>query len=251
MLVTSIKTTRITAGKIELLALLDQALKEVKNGSVIAITSKIVSLCENSVIPIDDIDKEKLITQEANFYVPATISRYGIHFTNTNNVLIPNAGIDESNGDGNYILWPKDSQTTANKVRVYLKEKFNLQEVGVIITDSTCHPLRRGTAGIVLAHSGFLALNSYIGKPDLFGKPFDMSQADVAGGLSAAAVLQMGEGTEQTPLAIISDIPFVTFQDRNPNIEELKEINITLEEDLFAPFLTSVDWQKGERKQKQ
>ena len=32
------------------------------------------------------------------------------------------------------------------------------------------------------------------------GRPFKMSQANVAAGLAAAAVVVMGEGSEQTPL---------------------------------------------------
>lgn len=249
MIVTAIKTDAITAGSINLLALLDASITELAEGSVVAITSKIVSLCENSVVPIDSVDKEALIIKESDQYLPASISKYGHHFTITNNTLIPVAGIDESNGNGMYVLWPKDSQQTANSVRAHLQERFGLKKVGVVITDSTCHPLRRGTGGIMLAHSGFQALNNYVGTKDLFGKPFSVSQADIAGGLAAAAVLQMGEGTERTPIAILTDLPFVTFQDRNPNEAERADINITLEDDLFAPFLTSVAWNKGERKQ--
>ena len=115
----------------------------------------------------------------------------------------------------------------------------------MVITDSTCHPLRRGTTGISLAHSGFYALKNYVGKPDLFGRPFSVSQANHAEGLAAAAVLAMGEGTEQTPLCIVSDLPFVNFNAENPHEDELKEINIPLKEDLFAPFLESVEWKKG------
>jgi F420-0:gamma-glutamyl ligase len=101
----------------------------------------------------------------------------------------------------------------------------------------------------MLAYSGFRALNDYIGRPDLFGRPFAVSQADVAGGLAAAAVLQMGEGTEQTPIAILSELPFVHFQERDPTAEELATVIISLAEDLFAPFLTSVQWQQGTRHQ--
>lgn len=248
MLVTTLKTQKITAGAIDLTSLLDAAITKLETGSVVAITSKIISLCENNVVPFDQADKQDLIIQESGLYLPAALSKYGHHFTITRNTLIPVAGIDESNGNGNYILWPKDPQATANHVRGYLQQRFNLQKVGVIITDSTCHPLRRGTMGIVLAYSGFLALNNYVDTPDLFGKPFNVSQADVAGGLAAAAVLQMGEGTEQTPIAIVSDVPFVSFQDRDPSSAELAETNIPLEEDLFAPFLTSVQWKKGQGK---
>jgi F420-0:gamma-glutamyl ligase len=247
MIVTPVHTPRIEANSTELLALLDQVLPALSEGCVVAITSKIVSLCEGSVVPIDTTDKEQLVIQESNLYLPATLSKYGHHFTITNNTLIAVSGIDESNGNGYYILWPKDSQATANRVRAYLKDKYHLNELGVIITDSTCHPLRRGTGGITLAYSGFRALNNYIGTPDLFGRNFAVSQADVAGGLAAAAVLQMGEGTERTPIAILSDLSFVTFEDHDPSPEELAEVIMPIEDDLFAPFLTAVSWRKGGR----
>src|SRR5258708_5229309 len=250
MIITTVKTDIITPGAMTLLNLLDGSITDLADGSILAITSKIISLCENNVIPLGQIDKEHLVIQESDLYLPATLSRYGHHFTITNNTLIPVGGVDESNGDGNYILWPKDAQATANQVRDYLKDRFNLTHVGVAITDSTCHPLRRGTTGIMLAHSGFQALKDYIGTPDLFGRPFHVSRADIAGGLAASAVLQMGEGTERTPLAILTDLPFVSFQDRNPSADELADINIPLDEDLFAPFLTSVHLLKSERKQK-
>lgn len=250
MRVISVRTKLITAGAAELVPVLERVITELDEGSVIAITSKIVSLCEGSVIPLGQIDKEELVVRESDLYLPASLSKYGHHFTITNNTLIPMAGVDESNGDGQYVLWPKDAQATANQVRAWARQKFGLSKIGVIITDSTCHPLRRGTNGIMLAYSGFRALNDYIGRPDLFGRPFTVSQADVAGGLAAAAVLQMGEGTEQTPIAILTELPFVHFQDRDPTAEELATVIIPLEEDLFAPFLGSVQWHKGERDQK-
>jgi dihydrofolate synthase / folylpolyglutamate synthase len=249
MKVSGVRTERITAGVTGLLPLLERVLADVEDGSVIAITSKIVSLCEGSVIPLDAIDKDQLVVRESDLYLPASLSKYRHHFTITNNTLIPMAGVDESNGDGQYVLWPKDAQATANEVRAWAGHKFGLSRIGAIITDSTCHPLRRGTNGIMLAFSGFRALNDYVGRPDLFGRLFTVSQADVAGGLAAAAVLQMGEGAEQTPIAVLTDLPFVHFQDRDPTAEELASVIIGVDEDLFAPFLTSVPWQKGTRHQ--
>jgi dihydrofolate synthase / folylpolyglutamate synthase len=247
--VAAIKTELITAGATELLPLLERVINDLEEGSVVAITSKIVSICEGSVIPFGQIEKDELVVRESDLYLPASLSKYGHHFTITNNTLIPMAGVDESNGDGQYVLWPKDVQATANQVRAWAKQEFGLSQIGVIITDSTCHPLRRGTNGIMLAYSGFRALNDYVGRPDLFGRPFTVSQADVAGGLAAAAVLQMGEGAEQTPIAILTELPFVEFQDRDPTAEELATVIIGLEEDLFAPFLRSVQWRAGTRHQ--
>lgn len=247
MQVTALKTPRITPGSIELFTLLDDSIKELSERTVVAIASKIVALCENNVVPVGGVTKSELVAREANQYLPSFASQHGIQFTITDNTLIPTAGIDESNGANHYVLWPKNAQETANGVREHLLESFSLAELGVIITDSTCYPLRRGTIGIAVAHSGFLALRNYVDTPDLFGRPLEVSQADVAGGLAAAAVVAMGEGAEQTPLCILSNPAFVTFQQRNPTHDEVAHMRISPEEDLFAPFLSNVTWQQGYR----
>jgi F420-0:gamma-glutamyl ligase len=88
-------------------------------------------------------------------------------------------------------------------------------------------------------------LKSYIGTPDIFGRPLHFEKTNVADSLATASVVVMGEGNEQTPLAVISDVPFVEFQDKNPTQEELEGLHIELEDDVFAPLLTSVEWKKG------
>jgi dihydrofolate synthase / folylpolyglutamate synthase len=98
-----------------------------------------------------------------------------------------------------------------------------------------------------LAHSGFQAINDYRGTPDLFGRPLRMTKVNVVDALATAAVVVMGEGNEQTPLALIRDISFVAFQDRNPTEEELQGLHIELDDDLYAPLLTSVPWQRSKQ----
>jgi dihydrofolate synthase / folylpolyglutamate synthase len=247
MRITPVKSVLVTPGSTSILALIDETIVKLHEGDILAITSKVVSLCENNVVPFGDSSKEDLVKKESNLHLSQGSSAYGIQFTITNHTLIPSAGIDESNGDNNYILWPMDSQVTANNIREHLVDRFKLKNVGVLITDSTCQPLRRGTIGVALAHSGFLSIRNYIGTPDLFGRSFSVSQANISGGLASAAVLAMGEGTEQTPFCIMSDMPFVTFQSRNPTEGEIDSQRITLEEDLFAPFLTSIKWEHGQR----
>ncbi len=248
MKIQPIKTAVLRANELSLSQLIGQNIATIAEGSILAVTSKIVSLCENRVVPIGspEVTKERLVIQESDKYVEA-IGAYGFRFTITNNTLIPSAGIDESNGDGNYILWPKDVQKTANDIRKYLLKHYGVKKVGVIITDSTCMPLRRGTSGICLAHSGFKAQNSYIGQPDLFGRAYTVSKSNVAGGLAASAALAMGEGNETTPLCLIEDIGFVQFQDRDPTKKELEESYIPADKDIFEPFLSAIDWKKGQR----
>lgn len=249
MIVRPIKTDKILPGKEDIFTLLDKAVPKLQEKSVVVITSKIIALCENRVVPMGSLDKEELIKQESDYYLPATLSKYGHHFTIAKNTLVAVAGIDESNSGGdNYVLWPKDPQNSANDIRQYLSGKYGVKELGVIISDSTCMPMRWGTIGIPISYSGFKATHNYIGQEDLFGRPFKVSRAGTALGLAAAAVAVMGEGSEQTPVAVISDIDFVNFQDRNPAPEELDNFYIAnYKDDLFGPFFEAVDWQKGGR----
>ncbi len=71
-----------------------------------------------------------------------------------------------------------------------------------------------------------------------------MTKVAVLDGLAASAVLLMGEGCEQTTIAVLSDIPFVKFYDRNPTEEELSELKIAIEDDVYAPLLKGVKWRK-------
>lgn len=171
--------------------------------------------------------------------------KYNITISIKNNLLIPTAGIDESNGDGYYILWPKNPQKSANLIRQHLRNKFKLKKLGVIITDSKTTPLRWGTTGTGIGYSGFDPLNNYIDTPDVFGRHLRVTKANILDGLAAAAVVVMGEGDERTPIAVIEDIPFVRFVDNDPTDTELGNLEISIDDDLYAPLIKNADWHKG------
>lgn len=244
MKVHSIKTHKITDDR-DLLALLDRYIPSLEERNVVAITSKIVSICQGRLVPVGSIDKQTLIEQEADLFLPPSSSRYQVSLTVKDNLLIPSSGVDESNANGQYVLWPQDTQGEANRVRAHLCRRFSLRHVGVIVTDSKTTPLRLGVTGVTIAHSGFLAINDFVGQADIFGRPLTMTRVNVADALAAVAVLIMGETHEQTPLAVIDDLPFVTFQDHDPTPEELQQRWISLEDDLYAPLLQGAAWQKG------
>ncbi len=246
MEITAYKTRQVTAGD-SLHSILDSAIPSLANRDIIVITSKIVSICQGRIKKAtNEDDKFALVRDEAQYYIENDATRkYHMALTVTDNILIPNSGIDESNGNAQYILWPEDPMGSAKDAWMYLKEKYQLETLGVIITDSHTTPLRWGTTGIGIAWSGFDALNTYIGKPDIFGRPLEVTKANVLDGLSAAAVVVMGEGNEQTPLAIIRNTPFVVFQNRPPTKKETESLIITLDDDLYSPILTSAPWKKG------
>jgi len=246
MKVSVYRTDKITSRSHDLFELLDTTLPQLEEGSVVVIAAKIVSLCEGRTIPISTVDKDNLIKRESQLFVPREHSQYHSSFTITQNFLIPGAGIDESNANDNYILWPEDPQASANAIRGHLAEKYNLNKIGVVISDSTSRMMQRGTTGIALAHSGFMALKDYVGTTDIFDREMQFQKSNIANGLAASAVLVMGEGSEQTPIALIEDVQFVDFVDSNPPAEELAELRFAPEEDLFWPLIKNAPWQHGE-----
>lgn len=193
------------------------------------------------------VEKDELVEQEAELYLPSSENQYGFSIAVKGNMFVASAGVDESNGNGYFVLWPEDPQASANAIREYLVQKFKIKNVGVILTDSKTTPLRWGVTGIAVAHSGFAALEDYIGIPDVFGRPMHVTKTNVMDALAASAVFVMGEGSEQTPLAVISDVPSVKFQERNPTQAELDKLHITINEDLYAPILKKVEWRKGKK----
>lgn len=216
-------------------AFLESSLKNHSlEGCVLAITSKIVSLAEGRTLPKSRVtDKETLIRQEADHYLVA--GNYGIELTITQGLLIPTAGIDESNSqNGDYILYPRDPYTSAHKIWSFLKQRFRLKNFGVIVTDSHSMPLRLGVTGIGLSHWGFKALRSLIGQEDLFKKPLKFTKVDVLDALAVAAVYTMGEANDRCPLALIEGAN-VEFTETS----SWSEIGVAPEDDLYFPLLKS------------
>ena len=108
MNIQAIKTHKITSSDQDLFDILDKYITELKDGSVVVITSKIVSICEGNFVSIETSDKDELIKKEADLYLPKEENQYNLYLTIKNNILAVSAGIDESNTNGNYVFWPKD-----------------------------------------------------------------------------------------------------------------------------------------------
>lgn len=205
-------------------------LPRLKERSILVITSKIVALAERRTATTSDIrTKDRLIKQESDWAIP---TKY-VWLTIKDGMVMPSAGIDESNADGKLILLPKDSYRAARELRQKLKKHYKLKELGVLITDSRTMPLRAGVTGVSLGYAGFKGIKDYVGKKDLFHRPFKFSRVDIPDSLAAAAVLTMGEGAESQPLAVIDDSP-VTFCERIRR----NELAISIHDDMYRPLFT-------------
>jgi F420-0:gamma-glutamyl ligase len=246
MKIKSVKTRPVLPPKDDILGFIGDALSKenIKEKSIIVVTSKIVAIGQGRCVKMDSVkDKDDLIKKEADCYLDRKEApNKWVMLTIKNNILIPTAGIDESNGNGHYILWPENPFEAAREIHGFIKKKFGLKELGVIISDSHTTPLRLGVGGIALSHFGFKHLRDYVGSKDIFGRPMKMSKSNIADSIADAAVLVMGECAEQTTLAIVEDIGFVNFDYVSGSKDPLE---IEPENDLYAPLLKAVNWRKG------
>ena len=216
-----------------------------KTGDVIAISSKVLAIDEGEcVVAGERKDKEALAKKIAEKYVELEYGRgRRAVFTITKGVLIRTAGIDESNGNGYYILWPKDPKKTAQKIKRVIEKKHGVKLAGVIVTDSYSTILRRGANGFALSWTGIHPTKDYRGKSDVFGRKLKVTLSNVVDALASAAVFVMGEAGESTPVVIIRGLKNIEKEHRVK--KELDRFTVHMEDDIFSTFLLSQKWKNG------
>ncbi|MDR1477239.1 MAG: coenzyme F420-0:L-glutamate ligase [Rickettsiales bacterium] len=227
-----VKTRVVHPPKDEIWDILDGL--ELAEGDIVFITSKILAIHQGRCVKIGEAPKEELIQREASAWLPYE-NRGGFHvnLTITDNILIPAAGIDESNADGHYILWPKDADGLCREIRARLCARNGIKNLGVVSTDSHTTPLRWGVTGIATGLAGIEPLRDIRGEPDIFGRKMEVTQVDLVDPLASMAVLLMGEGAEQVPIVVLRGWRGVRF-DSDGSTEHFK---IPPETDLYQPLL--------------
>jgi len=229
-----VKTRKFLPPKDDLFGLLDQSLPALKEKDLVLITSKLVSIHQGRCVKITpDMtlkDKIRLIKKEADGWLPQT--PHGLAVKDL--TLTPYAGVDRSNGKNHYILLPQKPHLFAKKIWTHLRNKYRLKNLGVVVTDSFCLPLRWGHMGISVGFWGFHPNYSYVGQPDIFGRKIVEANSNLVDALAAFGGVIMGEGNEQTPLLIVRGLDKIRFTSK-PTLSELKIPQG--KSDLYAPLL--------------
>ena len=221
--------------------LLSSSKTTLENGDVVVISQKIISKHEGQVIKLESIIPSELSVGIASAYdkdpklVEAIMSEsqrivrmeHGVIIVETKHGFIcANAGIDESNvEDGYATLLPKNSDTSAQKIRSKILEKTG-KKVAVIISDTFGRPFRMGQTDHAIGVSGINSILHYEGTPDTFGKTLRVTATAIADELCSAAELVMGK-TKKRPAAIIKNFE---FHETDGSVDSLLR---SKEEDLF------------------
>ena len=217
---------------------------KLKEGSIVAISSKVISICEGHTIPANSITHEELVTKLAGSSLePIKRGANDMVLTQVGNVLVESAGVDISNADNYYVLLPRNPFKSAKEVWQFLRKRDHIKRLGVVITDSHSVPRRQGAIGFALASYGFKATHVYEDEKDIFGHKFHFTAADVADSVAASAVLVMGEGNEQTPVALISKLDGVDFFKRTLPLATVRKYAwVHPDLDVYTPLLNSKLW---------
>ncbi|PKH43400.1 coenzyme F420-0:L-glutamate ligase / coenzyme F420-1:gamma-L-glutamate ligase [Nocardioides alpinus] len=178
------------------LAALDEG-RDLADGDVVSVTSKIVSKAEGRT-RIGD--REAAIDEETVRVVarrgPTRIVRNRLGLT------MAAAGVDASNvAVGSIVLLPLDPDGSARTLRREIRRRTGLN-VGVIVTDTSGRAWREGQTDIAIGAAGVRVAEDFAGHTDAHGNPLVVTLPAVADELAGAAELVQGKLAAR-PVAVL------------------------------------------------
>jgi len=173
-----------------------------KDGDILAVTSKVVSKAEGRIVPAGD--REQAITDEtvrvvATREYPGGVTRI---VENRLGMVAAAAGVDASNTpDGTVLLLPLDPDASAARLRAALEARFGIR-LGVIITDTLGRAWREGQTDVAIGASGVRVIDDLRGTLDRHGRRLDVTLPAVGDEIAAAADLVKGKSAG-LPVAVL------------------------------------------------
>ena len=187
----------------DLAALLGPALLAlgVRDGDVVAVTSKIVSKAEGRLIPGDD--RAQAVARET---VRVVARRGDLVIAETaHGFICANAGVDASNVEaGTLALLPEDPDGSAARLRDALRECLQV-EVAVVITDTFGRAWREGLVNVAIGCAGMPAAVDLRGSVDHFGRELEATIVALADEVAAASGLVMAKDA-RIPAALVRGV---------------------------------------------
>jgi coenzyme F420-0:L-glutamate ligase/coenzyme F420-1:gamma-L-glutamate ligase len=178
-------------------------------GGHLVVCQKVVSKAEGRLVPLADVAPSAEAQQiaaadgkdprhiEVVLRESARIVRRGhrVLISETRHGFVcANAGVDLSNAPGAdvAVLLPEDPDASARGLREGLLAR-GAGPLAVIVSDTFGRPWREGLVDVALGSSGIAPLLDLRGKPDLVGRPLEVTTLASADQLAAAAGLLMAK----------------------------------------------------------
>ncbi len=186
-----------------------------RDGDVLAVSSKVVSKAEGRVVAADD--REDAITAETVRVVASRPHPGGVTriVQNRQGFVMAAAGVDASNTPaGTVLLLPVDPDASARRLRAGLRERLGVR-VGVVVTDTFGRPWRVGQTDVAIGAAGLVVVDDLAGTRDAHGHELRVTQTAVADEVAGAAELVMGKAS-QCPVAVVRGLARRVSEDDGP-----------------------------------
>jgi coenzyme F420-0:L-glutamate ligase/coenzyme F420-1:gamma-L-glutamate ligase len=170
---------------------------DLRDGDVVAVTSKIVSKAEGRLTNgtrEEAIDAElvRVVAQRGETRIVQT--RHGL--------VMAAAGTDTSNtAPGTVLLLPIDPDESARVLRTALKERYDVN-VGIVVTDTLGRPWRNGQTDLAIGAAGVRVIEDLRGTTDSHGNVLAVTEPALADEIASAGELVKGKA-DGVPVAVL------------------------------------------------
>ncbi len=213
---------------------------------IVIVASTVVAKAEGETFRLEDITPGKMALEiaarngkDARF-IQAVLSRSREVLVEKPFMLVTtlaghtcvNAGVDESNIEDGFLLYPPENpDASASRLGKEL-ERLSGKKLSVIVTDTNGRAFKIGQTGAAIGIYKIKPVKHWIGEKDLFGKILEITEEAVADELAGAANLLMGEGAGGIPVVVIRGLEHYCEEDIS-----IKEIYRPEEQDIIKKGL--------------
>jgi coenzyme F420-0:L-glutamate ligase/coenzyme F420-1:gamma-L-glutamate ligase len=182
-----------------------------RDGDVVAVSSKAVAKAEDRYAPGEDADQRAsaIASQTVRVVAQRLTPRGAARIVESaSGPVLAAAGVDASNvpagadGAARVLLLPADPDASARGLRTRLTGHTGVRRLAVVVTDTLGRPWRVGQTDAAVGAAGLVVAEDLSGHPDTQGRPMEVTLRALADEVAAAADLVKGK-TDGAPVAVL------------------------------------------------
>ena len=205
---------------------------QLQDRDIVIVASTVVAKAEGEIFRLEEVTAgEKALEIAARIgkdarFVQAVLSRSREVLVEKPFMLVTtlaghtcvNAGVDESNIEDGFLLYPPENPDLSAARLGERLETLSGKKLSVIVTDTNGRAFKIGQTGAAIGVYKIKPVKRWIGEKDLFGKVLEITEEAVVDELSGAANLLMGEGAGGIPVVVIRGLD--CYCEDNTSIKE-------------------------------
>lgn len=203
-----------------------------RDGDILAVTSKIVSKAEDRFVRAED--RDQAITDETVRVVARRDTPGGTIriVENRLGIIAAAAGVDSSSVPvGTVLLLPVDPDASARRIVDSVREQLGIR-VGVVVTDTLGRAWRIGQTDAAIGVAGTQEVLDMRGVHDEYGQEMNVTVTAVADEIAAATDLVKGKATGH-PVAVVRGLSELVDREEPSPPRSARTLLRPTDEDMF------------------